>query len=133
MEHNINDELAIIDEYNHYLDNIRNLNAVLVEKLKEKETFIIHLTEELTMSKKEISELNKEIHNLMTSHDDALRKIEKERVQLICEIELLNREMYQMREKNINYQLDYATAQDNYEDIRMGKVRPIDKNGNMKK
>ncbi len=111
MDSNINDKLSIITEYNYHLDAIRNLNSVLVDKLKEKEQNIIELKEELIYSQREIDELNKEIKNLL---------------------------VYCQEQKEI-YQEDRCTAaaamccNDDYTDFRMDKVRPIDRNGNMKK
>jgi hypothetical protein len=114
MDSNINDELDIITEYNYHLDIIRNLNSMLVDKLKEKEQNIIELTEELIISKREIDELNKEIKNLL----------------VYCE---------EQKETTSIYQEDRCTAavamccNENYNELRMDKVRPIDRNGNMKK
>ena len=83
---------------------------MLVDKLKEKEQNIMELTEELIYSKKEINELNKEIRNLLIRNEE--------------------KETYQCQQET------YAVAMccnEDYNDFRMDKVRPIDRNGNMKK
>jgi septal ring factor EnvC (AmiA/AmiB activator) len=95
---------------------------MLVDKLKEKEQNIIELKEELIYSKREIDELNKEIKNLL----------------VYCEEQ---KEMYRcQQEETIEiYQEDRCTAaaamccNEDYNELRMDKVRPIDRNGNMKK
>jgi uncharacterized coiled-coil DUF342 family protein len=109
MDSNINDELAIITEYNYHLDTIRNLNSVLVNKLKEKEQNIIELKEELIYSKREIDELNKEIKNLLVHFEEQKDIYREER----CTVAMC--------------------CNEDYNDFRMDKVRPIDRNGNMKK
>lgn len=101
------------DDCIQHLDAIRGLYSVLVEKLKYKDQFINNLTEELLHSKREIYELRKEIDNLVCNYEDKLS----------CQIQ----------HQKMQEEVVAMCCNEDYNEFRMCKVRPIDRNGNMKK
>ena len=143
-DYNIKEELEIIEEYNKQLNVMCDLNCSIVNKLKEKEHFIINLTKELIDSKQEINELNKELNNLMNCYEEKngnLKSIieentiifENETRQFKEEIEELIREIGRLQQKS--YENYFATTCDDNDaaDFKYERVKAIDKNGNMKK
>jgi hypothetical protein len=120
MNSNITEELNLLEEQYKHLDEIRNLNVLLVDRLKEKEQIILQLTEELMNTKHELLYyLQPEFKNM----EDKLN-IKEEQIEFFKQ-EKLTFEL----DKQENYTM---CCNEDYNENRICKIRPIDKNGNMK-
>jgi len=156
----LKEEMDIIEEFNKQLTGVYYLYNKLQDKLEEKNKLITLLTRDLCDSKKEIEELNITLEfykeknvGLKNYLEENNNKLEETRESLISEIKRLYEENRRYEEINRrheeamcnvmshNYQNNEvmcgatATASSNDDSFAgfNAKIRPIDKNGNIKR
>ena len=153
----LQEEMKIIEEFNKQLTCVYYLYNKLQDKLEEKNKLITLLTQDLIDSKKEIEELHLTIEfykgkniELEKYLEENNNKLEETRSSLISEIKRLYEENCRYEEINCRHEQAMSTVMnDNYHDREKmcaatamnddsfagfnAKIRPIDRNGNVKR
>jgi len=153
----LKEEMDIIEEFNKQLTGVYYLYNKLQDKLEEKNKLISLLTRDLSDSKKEIEELNITLEfykeknvGLQNYLEENNNKLEETRESLISEIKRLYEENRRYEEINrrheeamstvMNYNNDHretmCASTANNDDSFAGfnaRIRPIDRNGNIKR
>jgi chromosome segregation ATPase len=161
MNNNLNqslqEEMEIIEEFNKQLASVYYLYNKLQDKLEEKNKLITLLTRDLIDTKKEIEELHMTIEfykgkntELQSYLEENNNKLEETRENLISEIKRLYEENCRYEEINRRQEEVMCTATNynhNHRETMCGatavnddsfagfnaKIRPIDRNGNVKR
>jgi hypothetical protein len=156
----LKEEMEIIEEFTKQLTSVYYLYNKLQDKLEEKNKLITLLTQDLIDSKKEIEELHLTIEfykeknvGLQNYLEENNNKLEETRESLISEIKRLYEENRRYEEINRRHEEAMCSVlSDNYHDNEVmcaatattssnndsfegfnPRIRPIDKNGNIKR
>jgi len=137
----LREEMEILEEFNKQLTGIFYLYNKLQDRLEDKNKLISLLTRDLIDSKKEIEELHVTIEfykeknvGLQNYLEENKKQLEETRESLISEIKRLHQENRKYEETNRIHEAAMATAMNENSFAGFNaKIRPIDKNGNMKK
>jgi len=137
----LKEEMEILEEFNKQFTGIFYLYNKLQDRLEEKNKLISLLSRDLIDSKKEIDELHVIIEfykeknaGLQNYLEENKKQLDETRESLICEIKRLCEENRKYQETNCRHEQAMASAMnDNSFTGFNEKIRPIDKNGNMKR
>jgi hypothetical protein len=152
----LREEMEIIEEFTKQLTSIYYLYNKLQDKLEEKNKLISLLTRDLYDSKKEMEELHVTIEfykgkniELQNYLDENNKKLDETRHALVSEIKRLQEENYRYEENRIyqetttirrpeetNYIREESMCTASNDDSFRGfnsRIRPIDRNGNIKR
>lgn len=143
----LREEMELLEEFNKQLTSIYYLYNKLQDKMEEKNKLISLLSDDLYDSKKEMEELHVTIEfykgkniQLQNYLDENNKKLDETRHALVSEIKRLQEENYRYEENRIYQEttrrpeetMCTATNDDYFAGFN-ARIKPIDKNGNMKR
>jgi chromosome segregation ATPase len=143
----LREEMELLEEFNKQLTSIYYLYNKLQDKIEEKNKLISLLSHDLYDSKKEMEELHVTIEfykgkniELQNYLDENNKKLDETRHALVSEIKRLQEENYRYEENRIYQEttrrpeetMSTATNDDYFAGFN-ARIKPIDRNGNIKR